>query len=135
MNGPRKPWWRRVFGSAAERAAARYLRSIGWTIVRRNYTCPHGEMDIVAVEDRCVVFVEVRSTSFDDATRPAESVNNIKQARLTKLALYFLQKNRLLGQAARFDVLAITWPSGQREPKIIHHRQAFDAVGRFQMDS
>lgn len=136
MNGAtaRKPWWRRWFGSRAERAAARFLRGLGWHIVRRNYTCPHGEIDLVAVEDRTVVFVEVRSSSIDEQ-RAAESVDEIKQRRLTRLALYFLQEQRLMNHAARLDVLTVTWPDGQREPHIVHYRQAFEAVGRFQMHS
>jgi putative endonuclease len=132
---PRKPWWRRWFGSRSERAAARFLRRLGWTIIRRNYSCPHGEIDLIGVEDRCVVFVEVRSTGSDDESRPAASVDDIKQARLTKLALHFLQEHRLLEHAARFDVLTVTWPENQREPHIVHYRQAFEARGRFQMYS
>jgi hypothetical protein len=41
----------------------------------------------------------------------------------------------LLGRAARFDVLAVSWPTGQREPRIVHYPHAFEAMGRFQMDS
>jgi len=138
MAGPspaRKPWWRRWFGSRSERAAARFLRRQGLRIVTRNYTCPHGEIDLVAVEGRCVVFVEVRSTGHDDLHRPAESVGSDKQRRLTDLALHFLAQHRLLGYPARFDVLALSWPAGRREPAIVHYRQAFEAVGRFQMYS
>ncbi len=132
---PRKPWWRRWLGSRSERAAARYLRGLGWTLIRRNYSCLHGEIDLIAIEERCVVFVEVRSTSSDDESRPAQSVDDVKQKRLTRLALHFLQDHNLLQQAARFDVLTVTWPDDQREPTIVHYRQAFEAVGRFQMYS
>jgi putative endonuclease len=131
----RKPWWRRWFGTRSERAAARYLRARGLRVVARNWTCPYGELDLVAVEGRTVVFVEVRSTGTDDPARPAASVDGAKQDRLTRLALCFLQKHGLLGQAARFDVLAISWPPGRREPVVVHHRQAFEAVGRYQMFS
>jgi putative endonuclease len=130
-----KPWWRRWFGTRSERAAARYLRRLGCRILDRNWTCPHGELDLVAVDGRCVVFVEVRSTGGDDPSRPAASVDDAKQARLTRLALYYLQRHGLLDCAARFDVLAISWPAGAREPHIVHHRQAFEATGRFQMYS
>jgi putative endonuclease len=132
---PTKPWWRRWFGSRSERAAARFLRRVGYRIVARNYTCPHGELDLVAVDGRCVVFVEVRSTGTDNPERPAASVDARKQTRLTNLALYFLQQHRILNQAARFDVLAISWPPDSREPTITHYRHAFEAVGRFQMYS
>jgi putative endonuclease len=132
---PKQPWWRRWFGTQAERAAARFLRKQGYHIVARNYTCPHGELDLVAVESRTIVFVEVRSTATDDTNRPAASVDAAKQRRLTDLALHFLKAHRLLNHAARFDVLAISWPEGQRQPTIVHYRNAFEAVGRFQMYS
>jgi putative endonuclease len=82
-----------------------------------------------------VVFVEVRSTGGDDALRPALSVDERKQRRLTDLALHYLRQHRLLDCMARFDVLAISWPPEKREPVIVHYRQAFEAVGRFQMYS
>jgi putative endonuclease len=129
------PWWRRWFGTRSERAAARFLKRLGYRIVARNYSCPHGELDLIALDGPCVVFVEVRSTESDDLTRPAASVDDAKQRQLTKLALHFLQQHRLLNHAARFDVLTLSWPAGQREPAIEHYRNAFDAVGRFQMYS
>jgi putative endonuclease len=128
-----KPWWRRLFGSRAERAAARFLRRLGYRIVARNYTCPHGELDLVAVDRSCVVFVEVRSTGTADVERPAASVTEDKQRRLTTLALHFLQQHRLLDHPARFDVVAVSWPADRREPVIAHHPHAFEAAGRFQM--
>jgi putative endonuclease len=131
----RLPWWRRWFGTRSERAAAAHLRRQGFRILRRNYSCPQGEIDLIALDGRCVVFVEVRSTGNDAADRPAASVDLAKQTHLTNAALHFLQENRLLGQAARFDVLTLVWPEGQREPTITHFRQAFEAVGRWQMDS
>jgi putative endonuclease len=131
----RQPWWRRWFGTRSERAAARYLRRQGFRILRRNYSCSSGEIDLIALDGRCLVFVEVRSTGNDDPERPAASVNHEKQTRLTRAALHFLSEHRLLGQAARFDVLTLTWPAGLREPQIEHYRQAFEAAGRGQMFS
>ena len=131
----KKPWWRRWFGTRSERAAARFLRRLGYRILARNYNCPHGELDLIALDGRCLVFVEVRSTGGDDTERPAASVDDAKQRRLTRLALYYLQEHRLLDCAARFDVLAVSWPEGRREPRFVHYRQAFEASGRFQMYS
>ncbi len=132
---PRKPWWRRWFGNRSERAAARFLRRLGYRIVTRNYSCPYGELDLVALDGRCIVFVEVRSTERSDTAIPAASVDDAKQRRLTQLALHFLQKNKLLNYAARFDVLALSWPPDNTEPVIEHYPNAFPAVGRFQMYS
>jgi len=136
MSSPaRKPWWRRWFGSRSERAAARYLRRLGMRILAWNHYSPSGEIDIIAAEAGCVVFVEVRSTGEKTRSRPAESIDLAKQRRLTDCALDFLRRRRLLEYPARFDVLLVHWPAGQREPHIIHHRHAFEAVGRGQMYS
>jgi putative endonuclease len=132
---PRRPWWRRWFGNRSERAATRFLKHLGYRIVARNYATPLGELDVVALEKSVVVFVEVRSTETDQIERPAFSVDAAKQRQLTTLGLQFLQTHRLMGRPSRFDVLAVSWPSGRREPNIVHYRHAFEAVGRFQMDS
>jgi putative endonuclease len=130
-----KPWWRRWFGTRSERAAARFLRRQGLRILARNYHCPQGELDLVALDVGCIVFVEVRSTESGDIERPAASVDPTKQRRLTQLGLHYLRQRNLLGRPARFDVVAIAWPKEQREPHIVHYRDAFEAVGRFQMYS
>jgi putative endonuclease len=130
-----KPWWRRWFGSRSERAAAKYLKRLGYRIVARNFSCPLGELDLIALDGRCIVFVEVRSTEAGDTLKTTASVDDAKQRRLTRLALFYLQHKRLLEHDARFDVLILSWPSGKSEPAIEHHRNAFEATGRFQMYS
>jgi putative endonuclease len=132
---PTHPWWRRWFGNRSERAAAQFIKRQGYRIVARNYTCPLGELDLVALDGSVIVFVEVRSTESTDTERAALSVDAGKQRRLTRLALHFLQSKRLLDRSARFDVLAISWPPNQREPRIVHYPNAFEAIGQWQMDS
>jgi putative endonuclease len=132
---PLRPLWRRWFGTRSEGAAAKYLKAQGFRILARNVSSNQGELDFVVLDGRSVVFVEVRSTEEEDTTRPAISVDTAKQRRLTTLALEFLQKHRLLDYPARFDVLAVGWPADKKEPAIAHYRNAFEAVGRFQMHS
>jgi putative endonuclease len=129
----RRPWWRRWFGNRSERAAAQFLRRRGFRIVARNYSCLQGELDLVAVDHGCIVFVEVRSTGAGDQDKTALSVDLAKQRRLTNLALHYLQRYRLLNHPARFDVLVVSWPADRKEPTISHYRNAFEAVGHFQM--
>jgi putative endonuclease len=132
-SSPRLPWWRRWFGTRSERAAAKYLKQLGYRIVGRNVRFTQGELDLVAVDGQCVVFVEVRSTEREDAFGPACSVGPEKQRRLTNLAIAFLRRHRLLGHAARFDVVTVCWPAQSRKPSIQHFKNAFEAVGRLQM--
>ena len=129
--------WRRYhsLGQRGERAAQRYLRRRGYKIVARGQRGRLGELDLVAVDGRTLVFVEVKTRRSHDAGHPAEAVGSEKQRRLTRLALAFLKRHDLLNQDARFDVMAITWPKQVRKPKIEHFRNAFEAVGRGQMFS
>ena len=48
-------------GRAGEEAAARYLEGCGWRVLERNYRRGPGEVDIVARDGDCVVFVEVKT--------------------------------------------------------------------------
>ncbi len=127
-------WFRRLFpekslGQRGEAAAACYLRRRGYKIIARGRRLRPGELDLVAAEGRTIVFVEVKTRQSADAGHPAEAVDAAKQRRLTRLAVTFLKRHRLLDYPARFDVIAVTWPSGRR-PKIEHFPNAFEAVGR-----
>jgi putative endonuclease len=128
----RRPWWRRWFGDRSERAAARFLRRLGYRVFAANVRDRFGEIDLLALDGDCLVIVEVRSTESDDLQRAAESVNHEKQRRLTEAALRFLSRRNLLDAKVRFDVLGLSWPPGQREPTVAHFPHAFEATGRFQ---
>jgi putative endonuclease len=125
---PKKPWWRRWFGTRSERAAGRYLKKCGCKILARNFSCSLGELDLVALDGEVIVFVEVRSTEDGNIERPLASVDFAKQHHLTRAAQYFLQKKRLLNHSARFDVVALRWPDGASDPEITHIRNAFEAT-------
>ncbi|MBY0229772.1 MAG: YraN family protein [Gemmataceae bacterium] len=128
-----KPWWRRWFGTRSERAAEASLRKAGMRVLARNVSLGGGELDLVALDGRTVVFVEVRSTEDADLTRPSESVDARKEEKVGAAALAWLKAKNLLGHDARFDVVLVSWPKGEREPVIEHVRQAFEAAGRWQM--
>lgn len=128
-------WFRRRFpkktlGQRGEAAAAKHLRRLGYKIVARGDRFGPGELDLVAVDRRTVVFVEVKTLRSSDLGHPADAVTAAKQRRLTRLAVTFLKRHRLLDYPARFDVVAVTWPDDCRRPKIEHIKNAFEAVGQ-----
>ena len=131
----RWPFWKRWFGQRSEKAAARYLRKLGYRILAANIADRLGEIDLLALDGESLVVVEVRSTSTHDPQHAALSVDRIKQRKLTEAAVRFLSRRRLLGVNVRFDILAIAWPPEAIEPTILHIPQAFDPSGRFQMFS
>lgn len=127
-------WWRRLFpeeslGRRGEAAAARFLRRLGYRILARSDSLWAGEIDLVALDGQTVVFVEVKTRRRSDVGHPAEAVDADKQRRLTRLAVLWLRRHRMLDRPARFDVVAVTWPDDGRRPTIEHFPCAFDASG------
>ena len=122
-------------GDRGEDAAAKFLKRQGFHILARGLDSPLGELDIVAVDGRTVVFVEVKTRRSDDAGRPSEAIDPRKEQRMTQAALAYLKSNRLLNYSARFDVVAITWPDDTRKPTIEHFKNAFSPVGAGQFFS
>lgn len=131
---PRPGWLTLLLGDKGERLAVRYLKRQGYRIVARQSRSRIGELDIVALDGDCIVFVEVKTRSSDKAGHPAEAVTTAKQQQLTRAALAWLKRRGLLERRARFDVVAITWGKGL-PPVIDHYRNAFEATGRGQMFS
>ncbi|MEO8495327.1 MAG: YraN family protein [Planctomycetota bacterium] len=122
-------------GARGERAAVRFLKRHGYVIVGRGVRDRIGEIDIVAVDGKTIVFVEVKTRVSDDRGHPAEAVDQDKQRQLTRVALSYLRRHDLLEHSARFDVVAVTWPADQKRPTIEHFKNAFEAVGSGQMFS
>jgi putative endonuclease len=122
-------------GDRGEDAAAKFLKRQGYYILVRSLDSPLGELDIVAVDGRTVVFVEVKTRRSDDAGRPEEAIDQRKEQRMTQAALGYLKSNRLLNYSSRFDVISITWPADARTPTIEHYKNAFSPVGTGQFFS
>lgn len=132
---PKRPFYRRWFGTRAERAAWRYLKTKGHGFITRNWSCGLGEIDLITREGNTLVFTEVRSTAGISTELPNASIDHEKQERLSRLALAFLQKHRLADVHARFDVVLVSWPPGKKVPRIEHHANAFQVKGKFQLFS
>jgi putative endonuclease len=133
-------WWLNRFrpkslGERGEDAAVRFLKRRRYRILGRRVDTRHGEIDIVAVDGRTVVFVEVKTRESGEAGHPSEAIDERKQRRLTGAALAYLRAQGLLEYAARFDVVAVTWPAGSRRPGIEHYQSAFAATGTGQFFS
>ena len=131
----RRLFRKKSLGQRGEDAAARFLKRQGLRVIERGYDSPLGEIDIIAVDDRTVVFVEVKTRTSSDAGHPTEAIDATKQRRMTQAALAYLKSKRLLQNAARFDVVAVTWPTDAREPVIEHYKNAFAPTGSGQFFS
>jgi putative endonuclease len=115
---------KQIFGKEGEQIAENYLKKKGYRLVERNYRCRGGELDLIALDRRVIVFVEVKTRSDDRFGIPFESVDNRKQRRMIKAALFFLTQHRLHNRDARFDVVGISLKG--REPVVEHIQNAFE---------
>jgi putative endonuclease len=129
-----RPSDRFSLGPAGENAAALFLQKLGYRILERGHRQRRGEVDLIALDGKCIVFVEVKTWNSAHHGDPSQAVDLRKQERLTRAALIYLKRHGLLEQPARFDVVSIVWP-GQSgtTPDIRHFKSAFEAVGRGQM--
>lgn len=94
-------------GASAEVAAAAELGRRGYRIVGSNYRCRHGEIDLLAKDGDCLVFVEVRCKRTDTFGSPAESITLAKQRRLITTAQHYIEEHNLNEVACRFDVVEV----------------------------
>lgn len=119
-------------GRLGEKLAARALKRAGMKILARNYRCPSGEVDLIALDRstrrqsgaETIVFVEVKTRSSDRYTGPEAAVDHDKQRRLENAARYYVARRHAEDFVIRFDIIAIVAPDGQT-PKLRHIRDAF----------
>lgn len=113
-------------GAAWEDAAHAHLARHGMRSVARNFSCRHGEIDLVMRDGEMLVFVEVRYRGDDGRGDGTASVGAGKRAKLIRAAALFLQQHPQFGaQPCRFDVVGCTGTPAA--PKFDWTRAAFEA--------
>lgn len=98
--------WRQVVGKWGENTAVDYLSQRGYRILERNFRTAHGEIDIIAVRDDVLIFVEVKSRSSRSFGLPEDSITPRKQAHMRSAAEHYLQEH-VTQDTWQFDVIAI----------------------------
>lgn len=114
-------------GKEGEKIAAAFLKKNGYRISDINFRCPLGELDIVAKDNKEIVFIEVKTRKSNRLGYPEQAVGIRKQKKMSQLALWYLQKRKIGDVAARFDVVAITLHKEGNDIKLI--KNAFDFIG------
>ena len=94
-------------GQEGEKGVANYLRNKGFSVIKRNYTCKYGEIDIIAQSKEYILFVEVKTRKEASLISGSEAVDAFKRARIIKTAEDFLSKTDCTLQP-RFDVAEVT---------------------------
>lgn len=100
-------------GRLGEDKAAEYLGNAGYEIVVRNYRCRSGEIDIIARDTECLVFVEVKSRRDTRFSAPSEAVDIRKQRKIIASCRQYLIDNEMDEVSCRFDVVEVYFNNSQ----------------------
>ena len=114
---------KKQFGGKGEELAARFLKEIGYDIVERNYTYGKGEIDIVAWDGECLVFVEVKARNSLEFGPPEYAITKGKLNQIKRIASAYLYEKEIEDTDCRIDVVAILY-RGNQSPKINHIQNA-----------
>lgn len=123
-----------AIGKAGEREAVKFLQSLGYKVILKNWRCPEGELDIVAIDESALVIVEVKTRASEISANfsPFEAVDLKKEAQLKRLAnrLIYLERLKIKPfhpQQLRFDVIGVTYSNagGETSFKCQHLKEAF----------
>jgi putative endonuclease len=98
---------RKRLGERGEDAAVAFLERAGMTVVERNWRCPGGEIDIVALDGDIVVLCEVKTRRTASKGTPEEAVTPAKRRRYAKLAQAYLLQAGIEPVSVRFDVITL----------------------------
>ncbi len=118
------PLTRREVGSRGEKLAVNFLKGRGYKIVQINFRCRQGEIDIIAQQGECLVFVEVRTKKSTGFGTPEESVTFSKREKLISLANIYLQTLDSPPPSWRIDVVAVELTPDDRISRLEHIENA-----------
>lgn len=99
-------------GELGELAAKKHLQQLGLKFLTANFRSKRGEIDLVFRDDTCLVFVEVKTRSSEDWTRPAAAVNARKKRLISQTALDYLRLLKNPKVKIRFDIVEVLLADG-----------------------
>lgn len=109
-------------GNKGERLAAAYLRRHGYRILHRQFHSKFGELDIVAVEGRTLVFVEVKTRSSVQYGSGLEAVTPQKIGRIIKAGQYYKLLHPKTPAALRIDAIEVNFTDDENSARVRHIR-------------
>ena len=124
--------YRQELGANGETLAREMLEAKGFRIIKQNYRCRIGEIDLIYTRDKLLVFCEVKSRTSLVFGIPAEAVSEKKIRHIRRVASWYLSQgmciNRLYSDFdMRFDVVEVVTIGDKHE--INHVENAFDGAG------
>ena len=94
-------------GKLGEDLAVKYLEENRYKILERNFECRQGEIDIIALKNKELIFIEVKTRKSFIYGMPVEAVSEFKQKHFLKAIKYYLYKRNLENEYIRIDVIEV----------------------------
>ncbi len=118
MNQPKQSN-NKSFGLKGEDLASEFLTQNGYDIIEKNFHSRFGEIDLIAIKNNTLVFIEVKTRKSDKFGSPAEAVTPGKLKKITKTAEYYSLLNPNLPKKMLIEVVSIDLTQGDPRIRII----------------
>ena len=115
---------RLALGKLGEELAFKKVKRLGYKCIARNYRCALGEIDLIAKDGDCLVFIEIKTRRGRSLGSIKEAIDKRKKRQLSKVALAYLKSNNSCDVKSRFDVVAISLNQDKEQIEVIQN--AFD---------
>jgi putative endonuclease len=109
---------RKETGQLGEKLAQHFLKKKGYLILETNCRCGKHEIDIVARQKDCLVFIEVRTKSNLDYGNPEESITVNKMRHMERAAFHYLQSHNKMSDLWRVDMVAVELDASNQPVRI-----------------
>lgn len=113
---------RQSLGKYGEDIAAKYLQHRGFLILERNFKARYGEIDIIAIKDKTLIFIEVKTRIGDKYGKPEEAITQWKLREVKLTSEYYRLIHSDLPEHCRIDAVAISLDN-EMKMKYINHIQ------------
>ena len=107
MYNSQKDFHKKLLGQVGEKQVVKYLKKNKFKILEKNYTCPVGEIDILAKDGDYLCFLEVKTRVNENYGTPSMAVTPDKQRHIALAATSYLKRKSLLDAYCRFDVAEV----------------------------
>jgi putative endonuclease len=107
-------------GRLGERLALDQIKRLGYKCIEKNYRCSLGEIDLIAKDGDCLVFIEIKTRKGRSVGYAKEAVNQRKIRQISKAALAYMKANNCCDTKSRFDVIAISIIGDREEIEVIN---------------
>ncbi|MCK4798508.1 MAG: YraN family protein [Spirochaetes bacterium] len=109
---------KRQLGKIGEDIATKYLENNGIQIIERNYYTKYGEIDLIGIENKTIIFIEVKLRKNKNFGLPSEAIDSKKLKRIHNTATNYISEMNFTNNDCRFDVICLFYSNHENLYKI-----------------